>query len=185
MSRIGKKPISIVSGVKVNSSSVEGGTRVAVEGPKGKLDFDFRNEVSIAVEDTQVLVTRSDDEPFSRSYHGTARSLLANMVQGVSEGFTRKLEIIGVGYNAQVQGKKLVLQIGFCHPVEMAVPQGLDVEAPSPTNITINGIDKQLVGEFAAVVRRVRPPEPYKGKGIRYENEQVKLKVGKAFTSGE
>ena len=185
MSRIGKKPIPIVSGVKVNSSSVEGGTRVAVEGPKGKLDFDFRDEVSIAVEDDQVVGTRSDDEAFSRSYHGTARSLLANMVQGVSEGFTRKLEIIGVGYNAQVQGKKLVLQIGFCHPVEMAIPQGLELDAPSPTNITITGVDKQLVGEFAAVVRRVRPPEPYKGKGIRYENEQVKLKAGKAFTSGE
>ena len=167
MSRIGKKPVPIVSGVKVNSSSVEGGTRIAVEGPKGKLDFDFRAEVSIAVED------------------GTARSLLANMVQGVSEGFTRKLEIIGVGYNAQVQGKKLVLQIGFCHPVEMAIPQGLELEVPSPTSITITGVDKQLVGEFAAVVRRVRPPEPYKGKGIRYENEQVKLKAGKAFTSGE
>jgi len=184
VSRIGKKPIPIVSGVKVNSSSVEGGTRIAVEGPKGKLDFDFRDEVSIAVEDDQVVVTRSD-EAFSRSYHGTARSLLANMVQGVSEGFTRKLEIIGVGYNAQVQGKKLVLQIGFCHPVEMAIPQGLELDAPSPTNITITGVDKQLVGEFAAVVRRVRPPEPYKGKGIRYENEQVKLKAGKAFTSGE
>ena len=185
MSRIGKKPISIVSGVKVNSSSVEGGTRIAVEGPKGKLDFDFRDEVSISVEDDQVVVTRSDDEAFSRAYHGTARSLLANMVQGVSEGFTRKLEIIGVGYNAQVQGKKLVLQIGFCHPVEMEIPQGLELEAPSPTSITITGVDKQLVGEFAAVVRRIRPPEPYKGKGIRYENEQVKLKAGKAFTSGD
>ena len=185
MSRSGKKPIPIVSGGKVNSSSVEGGTRIAVEGPKGKLDFDFRNEVSIAVEDDQVVVTRSDDEAFSRSYHGTARALLAIMVQGVSEGCTRKREIIGGGYNAQVQGKKLVLQIGFCHPVEMAIPQGLEVDAPSPTIITITGVDKQLVGEFAAVVRRVRPPEPYKGKGIRYENEQVKLKVGKAFTSGE
>lgn len=185
MSRIGKKPISIVSGVKVNSSSVEGGTRIAVEGPKGKLDFDFRDEVSISVEDDQVVVTRSDDEAFSRAYHGTARSLLANMVQGVSEGFTRKLEIIGVGYNAQVQGKKLVLQIGFCHPVEMTIPQGIELEAPSPTSITITGVDKQLVGEFAAVVRRIRPPEPYKGKGIRYENEQVKLKAGKAFTSGD
>ena len=185
MSRIGKKPIAIVSGVKVNSSSVEGGTRIAVEGPKGKLDFEFRAEVSIAGEGDQVIVSRLDDEAFSRSYHGTVRSLLANMVQGVSEGFVRRLEIIGVGYNAQVNGKKLVLQIGFCHPVEMDIPQGLVVEAPSPTNITITGIDKQLVGEFAAVVRKIRPPEPYKGKGIRYENEQVVRKAGKAFTSGE
>ena len=169
----------------MNSSSIDGGTRVAVEGPKGKLDFDFREEVLFAVEDDQVLVTRSDNGAFSRSYHGTARSLLANMVQGVTEGFTRRLEIVGVGYNAQVQGKKLVLQIGFCHPVEMEIPQGLDVEAPSPTNITISGIDKQLVGEFAAVVRRIRPPEPYKGKGIRYENEHIIRKAGKAFTSGE
>lgn len=185
MSRIGKKPIAIVSGVKVSSSNVEGGTRIAVEGPKGKIDFDFRSEVSFAVEDDRVVVTRVDDESFSRAYHGTARSLLANMVQGVSEGYTRRLEIIGVGYNAQVNGKKLVLQIGFCHPVELDIPQGLEVEAPSPTNITITGIDKQLVGEFAAVVRKIRPPEPYKGKGIRYENEQVIRKAGKAFTSGE
>ena len=169
----------------MSSSSIDGGTRVAIEGPKGKLDFDFREEVSIAVEDDQVVVTRSDDEAFSRSYHGTVRSLLANMVQGVTEGFARRLEIVGVGYNAEVKGKKLVLQIGFCHPVEMEIPQGLEVEAPSPTNITISGIDKQLVGEFAAVVRRIRPPEPYKGKGIRYENEHIIRKAGKAFTSGE
>ena len=142
----------------MNSSSIDGGTRVAVEGPKGKLDFDFRQEVSIAVKDDQVIVTRSDNEAFSRAYHGTARSLLANMVQGVTEGFTRRLESVGGGYNAQVQGKKLGLQIGFCHPVEMEIPQGLEVEAPSPTNFTINGIDKQLVGDFAAVVRKTRPP---------------------------
>ena len=189
MSRIGKQPVTIPSGVKVNAKALAaeqgGGTEVQVDGQKGKLAFSFRSDVNIAVEGDRINVTRKDDQAFSRAYHGTARALLANMVRGASEGFRKTLEIIGVGYQAKLQGKQIVLNIGFCHPVEFDIPAGLSLETPNPTNIVITGADKQLVGEFAAKIRKVRPPEPYKGKGIRYTGEIVARKQGKAFGSGE
>lgn len=182
MSRIGKKPVPIPSSVKV---AVSGG-QVTVEGPQGKLTGTFREEARISLDDAKkaIVVDRRDDEKFSRAYHGTTRALIANMVKGVAEGFERKLEIVGVGYNAKLDGKKIVLQIGFCHPVELPIPDGVKVEIPKPTNITLKGADKQMVGEFAARIRRVRPPEPYKGKGIRYEGEHIIRKAGKAFGAG-
>ena len=189
MSRIGKQPVTIPGGVKVSAKALPaeqgGGTQVQVDGKQGKLEFAFRSDVNIAVDGDQITVTRKDDETFSRAYHGTARSLLANMVQGASEGYRKTLEIIGVGYQAKLQGKKLVLAIGFCHPVEFEIPSGLKLETPNPTNIVIMGADKQQVGEFAARIRKVRPPEPYKGKGIRYTGELVVRKQGKAFGSGD
>lgn len=182
MSRIGKKPIPLPSGVKVNVSQGS----VKVEGPKGKIAFDFRDEARITHDEAnkRVVVECNGETKFARAYHGTARSLIANMVKGASEGFLRNLDIVGVGYNAKLQGKKLVLAVGFCHPVELQVPEGLKVDVPQPTRISISGPDKQLVGEFSAQIRRVRPPEPYKGKGIRYEGEYIARKAGKAFTSG-
>lgn len=182
MSRIGKKPIAIPDKVKVTVS----GGKVSVDGPGGKLSQTFRSEAKVTVNDSDktVVVERQNDNPFSRAYHGTTRALISNMVKGVSDGFSRNLDIVGVGYNAKLQGKKVVLQIGFCHPVELSIPEGLSVEVPKPTRIEIKGADKQQVGEFAAVIRRIRPPEPYKGKGIRYEGEQVLRKAGKAFGSG-
>ena len=185
MSRIGKKPVKVESGVKVTPSRHDGGTRIAVEGPKGKLSFDFRREVSFEVQGDEIVVRRNGDSAFERAYHGTARALLGNMVRGVHQGFQKRLEIVGVGYNAKVQGKKLVLQIGFTHTVDMPIPDGLTVETPAPTQIAVSGANKQMVGEFAARVRKVRPPEPYKGKGIRYQGEQITRKAGKTFGSGE
>ncbi|MBN1443247.1 MAG: 50S ribosomal protein L6 [Planctomycetes bacterium] len=185
MSRIGKKPVPIAGGVKVTPSRQDAGTRVSVEGAKGKLSFDFRPEVAFEVREQDVLVQRVSDTPFAAAYHGTARALLANMIRGVSEGFQKSLEIVGVGYSAKLQGKSLVLQIGFSHPVEFDIPEGLVVETPAPTKVLIRGASKQQVGEFAARIRRSRPPEPYKGKGIRYEGEQVVRKAGKTFGSGE
>jgi large subunit ribosomal protein L6 len=185
VSRIGKQPVVIPSGVKVSQVKADGSVRLDVEGPKGKLSFPFRGNVQIAVEASQIKVTRSGDEPFERAYHGTARALIANMVEGVTRGFERRLDIEGVGYNAKVEGKKLVLQIGFSHPVALAIPAGVTVETPKPTNVVIKGPDKQVVGEFAANVRKVRPPEPYKGKGIRYSDEKIIRKAGKAFGAAE
>ncbi len=183
MSRIGKKPVAVPEKVKV---TVAGGT-VNIEGPKGKASRAFRPEVTISYSDAKraIVVERKSDEAFARAYHGTARAHLANMVRGVTAGFERALSIVGVGYNAKVQGKKLVLQVGFSHPYEMAIPEGVTVEVPQPTRIVVKSVDKQKVGEFAARVRKVRPPEPYKGKGIRYENEVVIKKAGKAFGSAE
>jgi large subunit ribosomal protein L6 len=181
VSRIGKKPVLVPPKVKVAVS----GRSVSMEGPKGKISRDFRDEVAIALDDNQLKVTRISDEPFARAYHGTTRAHLANMAKGVSEGFERALDIVGVGYNAKVQGKKLVLQVGFSHPIEMEVPEGVAVEVPQPTRIVVKSVDKQKVGEFAARIRKVRPPEPYKGKGIRYENERIVKKAGKAFGSSE
>ena len=182
MSRIGKQPIPVPAKVKVTVSN----GKVSVDGPEGKLSQTFRNEAKITYKDgdKQIVVERSSDAPFARAYHGTTRALIANMVNGADRGFRRNLDIIGVGYNAKVQGKKVVLQIGFCHPVEVPIPDGLQVETPKPIRIEIKGADKQVVGEFAAAIRRIRPPEPYKGKGIRYENEHVIRKAGKAFGSG-
>ena len=185
MSRIGKQPVPIPSGVKVSQSAQEGATKVLVEGPKGKLALQLRPEVSVSIEGNLVKVKRQGDGAFDKAYHGTARALIANMLKGVSAGFEKRLEIEGVGYGAKIEDKKLVLQIGFSHPVPMEIPAGLTLEIPKPTIIVVKGVDRQLVGEFAAMVRRVRPPEPYKGKGIQYSGEKIIRKVGKAFGSAE
>ena len=176
MSRIGKKPISLPAGVKV---TVDGNT-VTVQGPKGTLTQALPEEITITQEDNQILVQRANDDKQQRSFHGLSRALIANMVEGVTNGFEKKLELVGVGYRAQMQGKKLVISIGFSHPVEVDAPEGIEFEVPAPTRITIKGIDKQLVGNTAAHIRAIRKPEPYKGKGIKYENEHIRRKAGKA-----
>jgi large subunit ribosomal protein L6 len=153
---------------------------VTVKGPKGTLSQAIPQGITVARQDDQIVVERPNDNKQNRSYHGLTRALLANMVQGVSEGFERKLELVGVGYRAQLQGKKLVINIGFSHPVEVEPPEGIEFEVPAVTKITVKGIDKQLVGNTAAVIRDIRRPEPYKGKGIKYENEVIRRKAGKA-----
>jgi len=180
MSRIGKLPVSIPGGVTVEEKN----RTVTVKGPKGSLDLALRPEIDIKVEKTQLMVTPNRDATREvRAYHGMTRAILSNMMKGVTTGYERNLEIIGVGWNAAIQGKTLVLSVGYCNPVQMPIPTGLTVEAPKPTNISIKGPDKQLVGQFAAAVRSQRPPEPYKGKGVRYENEYVRKKQGKTFGS--
>jgi large subunit ribosomal protein L6 len=176
MSRIGKLPVPLAPGVEVK---VTDGT-VRVKGPKGELATPLVSNVRIEIGDGQAQVHREGDDKPARARHGLMRSLLNNMVTGVTTGFTRELEIVGVGYRAEARGKVLVLSVGYSHPVEMAVPEGLEVKMDGVTKIAISGVDKQRVGQFAAEVRKVRPPEPYKGKGIRYAGEQVRRKVGKA-----
>lgn len=175
MSRIGKLPIAIPTGVEVK---VEDNT-VSVKGPKGTLTKEFHKDIIINVSDDQILVTRPSDEPLHRSLHGLTRTLLANMVFGVTQGFSRGLELVGVGYRAAKQGSKLVLTVGKSHPVEIQPAEGLEIEVPAPTKITVKGMDKELVGALAANIRFVREPEPYKGKGIKYEGEIIRRKVGK------
>jgi large subunit ribosomal protein L6 len=177
MSRIGKKPVPVPDKVKVE---IKGGA-IIVEGPLAKLPpVTLHPLVSAKVEDGKVVVERKSDAKQARALQGLTRSLIANMIEGVTKGFQKALEIVGVGYNARIQGKNLVLNIGFNAPVEMPIPEGLAVESVNPTKFIVKGADKQKVGEFAAEVRHVRPPEPYKGKGIRYEDEQVRRKAGKA-----
>ena len=176
MSRIGKKPISLPAGVKV---TVDGDT-VTVQGSKGTLVQTLPEGITINQEDNQLVLQRANDSKQQRAFHGLTRALIANMVEGVTNGFEKKLEMVGVGYRAQMQGKKLVISIGFSHPVEIDAPEGIDFEVPAPTRITIKGIDKQLVGNTAAHIRAIRKPEPYKGKGIKYENEFIRRKAGKA-----
>jgi len=180
MSRIGKLPVAIPKGVSVEEKN----RKVTVKGPKGSLELDLRPEIDVKIEEARLLVepNRGDSRQV-RAYHGMTRAILDNMMFGVTQGYERNLEIVGVGWNASMAGKKLVLSVGFCNPIEMEVPAGLTVEAPKPTNISVKGVDKQLVGQFAAAVRAKRPPEPYKGKGIRYENEYVRKKQGKSFGS--
>jgi len=180
MSRIGKKPIPVPSGAKVNIA----GRDVTVEGKLGKLSYKHRPEVGVKVEDDgkSVVCTRASDEREVRAYHGLTRALINNMLIGVTEGYEKKLEIQGVGYLAAIQGKTLQLRVGFANEVHKTIPAGLTVTCPDQTHIVIKGTDKQLVGEFAAEVRAVRKPEPYKGKGIRYEGEQVRRKAGKTAT---
>ena len=180
MSRIGKQPIPVPGGVTVELGA---GRTATVKGPGGTLTMNLRPEVDLEIEAAEVNVTTngSGSAREARSFHGLTRALLNNMVLGVTKGFEKKLDIIGVGWNAKVQGNTLVLSIGFCHPVEIAVPTGLSVETPQPTHIVIKGADKQAVGHLAAVIRGVRPPEPYKGKGIRYIDEFVRRKAGKSF----
>jgi len=180
MSRIGKKPIAIPHGVEVAVGTGE----VRVKGPKGELRQDVRSEVQVEVADGHVNVRQQGGGRNGRAFHGLYRALIQNMVHGVSAGFQKILEIHGTGYNAKVEGQKLVLQIGFCHPIQMPVPEGLTVECPAPVRIVVKGADRQVVGQFAANIRRIRPPEPYNGKGIRYEGEAVRRKAGKSFVGG-
>ena len=176
MSRIGNKPVAIPNGVTV---SVEGNT-VKVKGPKGELTQAFRPEMTVAVNDGKVTIQRSGDDKAIKALHGLTRALIANMVQGVTGGYKKTLEIVGVGYKAEKKGKTLVLNVGYSHPVPYPEPAGITLSAPSPTVVVIEGTDKQKVGQVAAELRDVRPPEPYKGKGIRYQGEQVRRKAGKA-----
>ena len=176
MSRIGLMPVPIPAGVSV---AVEGRT-VEVKGPKGTLTRTFSDRVEVEIEDGTANVKRFDDARSSRALHGLTRALLANMVRGVSEGFARELQIVGVGYRAQLKGSNLELQVGYSHPVEVAAPEGVSFEVPEPTKVIVSGIDKEAVGQIAADIRKIRPPEPYKGKGIRYSDEHVRRKAGKA-----
>lgn len=180
MSRIGKSPIELPSGVevKVNGSMVE------VKGPKGSLKQSINDSISVSVDDGVVTVERSNEERSTKALHGLIRSLINNMVIGVSEGYSKELTAVGVGYRAALKGTQLELQVGFSHPVEIDAPDGITFEVPEPTKIVVGGIDKQLVGQVAANIRAVRPPEPYKGKGIRYVDEQVRRKAGKAGVTG-
>jgi large subunit ribosomal protein L6 len=177
MSRIGVRPVIVPQNIKVNltKSSVE------IEGPKGKLQFPLYAKIQVNVEDNKIKVSRIGNSKHERALHGLTRAMIANMIKGVSDGFTKELEMIGVGYRGQLSGKKLVLQLGFSHPIEFMVPEGITLELPKPTQIVIKGIDKQKVGQVAANIRSLLPPEPYKGKGIRYVGEYVRRKAGKAM----
>jgi large subunit ribosomal protein L6 len=175
MSRIGKKPIEVPAGVIV---SLDPG-RVTVSGPKGELRQEVPQRMKIEQEDGSIVVTRPTERGDDRALHGLTRTLIANMVEGVTNGFQKKLEIQGVGYRAALSGTNLELQVGYSHPVRITPRQGIEFEVPVPTQIVVKGIDKQVVGQTAAEIRKVRPPEPYKGKGIRYEGEFVRRKVGK------
>ena len=175
MSRIGRAPIPIPEGVTVAIT----GQRVTVTGPKGELRHTVIEPIRVAEHDGTLVVTRPTDRGPHRALHGLSRSLVANMVHGVKDGFERQLEIVGVGYRAQIRGQSLELAVGFSHPVTIEPPEGISFEVPAPTQVVVRGIDKQAVGEIAAQIRAVRPPEPYKGKGIRYAGEVVRRKVGK------
>ncbi|GIK76687.1 MAG: 50S ribosomal protein L6 [Acidobacteria bacterium] len=175
MSRIGNKPIEIPAGVTVDVAP----GRVTVNGPKGELTQAVSRDIGIGIDDGVLTVSRPTDRGEHRALHGLTRSLIANMVEGVTNGFEKRLVIQGVGYRAKAQGKSLELSLGFSHPVSVKAPEGIDFEVPQPTEVVVRGIDKQLVGEIAAQIRRHRPPEPYKGKGVRYADEHVRRKVGK------
>ncbi len=181
MSRIGRKPVPVPASVKI---ALVPESTIKVEGPKGNLEFQYRPEMIVKYDESarSLTVERPDDERINRALHGLTRSLIANMVQGVSEGYTRRLEIVGVGFQAQLKGANTVaLQVGYANQVVLQAPEGVTVTVPDPTHVAVSGADKQKVGQFAALVREVRPPEPYKGKGIRYEGEAVRRKSGKAF----
>ena len=178
MSRLGKIPLSIPKGVKINLQ----GSQVLVEGPKGKLNLTIPLGIALENKEEKIFVNRLSDTKQNRANHGTIRAILKNIVKGVTEGHKRNLEIQGVGFRAQAQGQKLTLNLGFSHPVEFTIPQGLKVTTAKPTDIEIEGVDAALVGEFAAKIRKVKKPEPYKGKGIRYLGEVVRRKQGKSVT---
>ena len=178
MSRIGRAPVAIPAGVTIKQE----GQQVHVEGPKGKLSLTLVAPISVKMDGQTLKVERAGDEAQVRALHGLSRALIANMVHGVTTGFSKELEISGVGYRAQLQGKQLSLSVGFSHPVVMDIPEGITVEVPKPTNLIIKGFDKQAVGQFAANIRHVAPPEPYKGKGIKYAGEVIRRKAGKAAT---
>lgn len=176
MSRIGKKPVNFAKNVKITQS----GKIVKVEGPKGCLSSSLPDGVSLVVSDGNLVIERISDERIARSNHGLARTLIGNMVEGVSNGFEKRLEIVGVGYRAEVSGQDLKLVLGFSIPVQYSIPKGIDVKVDKQTNVTISGIDKQLVGRVAAEIRALKKPEPYKGKGIKYAGEYIKRKAGKS-----
>ncbi len=182
MSRIGRMPIELPAGVDVKIGAEN---EITVKGPKGTLTKKLHPEMIIKVEGNVAVVERPSEEKMHKALHGLTRSLLNNMVEGVSKGFSKELEVNGVGYRAQKQGKKLVLNLGYSHPVEMEETDGIQIDVPSPNKIIINGIDKQAVGQFAAVVREKRPPEPYKGKGIKYVDEHIRRKEGKTGGKGK
>jgi large subunit ribosomal protein L6 len=175
VSRIGRKPITVPDGVTVD---IKPGM-VSVKGPKGELSQAVSPDMKVSQDDGVVTVDRPTDRGEHRALHGLTRSLIANMVVGVTDGYEKRLEIQGVGYRARLQGKALELSVGYSHPVSVSAPEGIDFEVPQPTQVVVRGIDKQLVGEIAARIRRTRPPEPYKGKGVRYAGEHVRRKVGK------
>jgi large subunit ribosomal protein L6 len=175
MSRIGRKPVAVPEAVTVDIAP----GNIAVKGPKGELTQFYSQDMAVTQEDGTIVVTRPTDRGEHRALHGLTRSLIANMVEGVTDGFEKRLEIQGVGYRAALKGKNLELALGFSHPVSIAAPEGIEFEVPQPTEIVVRGIDKQLVGQVAADIRKRRKPEPYKGKGIRYRDEQVLRKVGK------
>lgn len=176
MSRVGRLPITVPKGVSVDVS----GQSVTVKGPKGELTEALRPEVVVQVEDAEVVVNRSSESRKARGFHGLYRQLIANMIQGVNEGFSRALLINGVGYRAEVNGQSLTLNLGFSNPIEFRLPDGVSAETDGPNRVVVRGISKQLVGKVASEIRSIRPPEPYKGKGIKYENEYVRRKVGKS-----
>ena len=175
MSRVAKNPVEVPKGVEFKESNGV----LKVKGPKGELDLELNSEIEFGVEENLALIRPRSGSRFANAISGTMRALIANMVTGVTDGFERKLELVGVGYRAKAQGKKLDLTLGFSHPVSYAVPEGITIETPSQTEILIKGIDKQKVGQVAAEIRRFRPPEPYKGKGVRYAGERVVLKEAK------
>ncbi|MBS1997415.1 MAG: 50S ribosomal protein L6 [Cyanobacteria bacterium SZAS LIN-2] len=176
MSRIGKAPIPVPNGVTVTIAD----HKVSVKGPKGQLQREFRPELSFKQEDGKILVVRKNEDRITRSLHGLTRTLLANMVKGVADGFERNLEIVGVGYRAAMEGKKLVMQLGYSHPVEITPPEGMSIAVGKGNVITVSGIDKQAVGDLSAFIREKRPPEVYKGKGVKYQGEVIRRKAGKA-----
>ena len=176
MSRIGNKPITVPEGVEVTLN----GDTITVKGPKGTLTREITKPISVKIEENVINVIRPDDDPYNKSLHGLTRTLINNMITGVKEEFKRELEINGVGYIAQKQGNKLVLTLGYSHPVEMIEPEGITFDVPNPNQIIVRGIDKELVGQTAAVVRTKRPPEVYRGKGIKYAEEHIRRKEGKA-----
>ncbi|MDT8862276.1 50S ribosomal protein L6 [Alkalihalobacillus sp. MEB130] len=175
MSRIGKKPVEVPSGVTITLD----GTLLTVKGPKGELQRNLHEDMKINIEENQVTVERPSDNKEHRALHGTTRSLINNMVEGVTKGFERSLELVGVGYRATKSGQKLVLNVGYSHPVEIVPEQGIEIEVPANTKVIVKGIDKERVGALASNIRSVRLPEPYKGKGIRYEGEYIRRKEGK------
>jgi large subunit ribosomal protein L6 len=178
MSRIGKQPVPIADGAKVSLT----GHTIEIEGPKGKLTFEHRPEINVSVNEdgNQILVARGNDERPSRELHGLTRALIANMVEGVTKGYVKRLEIVGVGYLAAIQGDTLQLRVGYANELHRKIPADLKVTCPDQTHVVVEGCDKQKVGQFAAEVRSLRKPEPYKGKGVRYQGEQVKIKPGKS-----
>lgn len=180
MSRVGKKPITIGSGVKVQKTAQQ----VSIKGPKGELSARVHDRIGFEIKDNQILITRSTDTKEDRSLHGLWRALMQNMVTGVTEGYSQKMELVGVGYKAEMKGKKVQLSLGFSHPILFVPPDSIKIETPQPTAVLISGIDKQLVGQVAAKIRSFRPPEPYKGKGVKYEGEHIRRKAGKAAAAG-
>ncbi len=175
MSRIGKKPVAILNGVKINHTD----NKLEVSGPKGNLSMEVDNNIAVSIENNEIVFTRKDNVAKNRALHGLYRALMQNMVTGVTEGFTRKLDLVGIGYRAEMKGNTLVMMLGYSHPVVFNAPPGVKIELPTATQVVISGVDKQMVGQVAAKIRSFRLPEPYKGKGIKYDNEVIRRKAGK------